>query len=160
MWASTKRAKTAPVTAIATFLPIMVRQNATMRLSTGILRSIRSVAGWATTLSLSTSCMLTSLHTTRAHAVPCTRPHGYEETSSTGLRQLFLQPTRSSRISGRTSVNPSRRGGLLQPGRCAARTNDRSGPGRANGAHMIGTRKETDGLGVVEVPADKLWGAQ
>src|SRR5437870_1098053 len=25
---------------------------------------------------------------------------------------------------------------------------------------MIGTRKETDSLGVVEVPADKLWGAQ
>src|SRR6202142_3803006 len=26
--------------------------------------------------------------------------------------------------------------------------------------HMTGTRKETDSLGVVEVPADKLWGAQ
>src|SRR6267154_3723298 len=38
--------------------------------------------------------------------------------------------------------------------------NDHSGLGRANGAHMIGTRKETDSLGVVEVPADKLWGAQ
>src|SRR6201997_803709 len=25
---------------------------------------------------------------------------------------------------------------------------------------MTGTRKETDSLGVVEVPADKLWGAQ
>jgi fumarate hydratase, class II len=25
---------------------------------------------------------------------------------------------------------------------------------------MVGTRKETDSLGVVEVPADKLWGAQ
>jgi hypothetical protein len=26
--------------------------------------------------------------------------------------------------------------------------------------HMPNTRKETDSLGVVEVPADKLWGAQ
>ena len=25
---------------------------------------------------------------------------------------------------------------------------------------MVNTRKETDSLGVVEVPADKLWGAQ
>ena len=25
---------------------------------------------------------------------------------------------------------------------------------------MTGTRKETDSLGVVDVPADKLWGAQ
>src|SRR5467141_2020778 len=57
----------------------------------------------------------------------------------------------------RESVTP---GWLLQPGRCVARTNDRSGPGRADGARMIGTRKETDSLGVVEVPADKLWGAQ
>src|SRR5882762_2494121 len=57
----------------------------------------------------------------------------------------------------RESVTPR---WLLQPGRCVARTNDRSGPGRADGARMIGTRKETDSLGVVEVPADKLWGAQ
>src|SRR6266850_4001247 len=57
----------------------------------------------------------------------------------------------------RESVTPR---WLLQPGRCVARTNDRSGPGRADGARMIGTRKETDSLGVVEVPANKLWGAQ
>src|SRR5258705_5937138 len=80
-------------------------------------------------------------------------PHGYEGTSPKSLRKLVLQPTRSSRNprdNVRESVTP---GGWRERTIALARSVQ-------NGAHMIGTRQETDSLGVVEVPADKLWGAQ
>src|SRR4029077_16724170 len=49
---------------------------------------------------------------------------------------------------GRIVYLPSHRGDIIGPARRVRRT------------PMTGTRTETDSLGVVEVPADKLWGAQ